>query len=282
MYDKRIYKDLKINCNQCFGYCCVALYFTASEGFPVDKVAGKPCINLQVDFRCLIHNQLAERRLKGCMSYDCFGAGQKVAQSTYDGRDWRSFPELSCQMFAVFSIMRELHEMLWYLTEALMLEINSNVWDRIKQLKEETERLTYLDANSLVAPDLPLQREKVKILINRTFENVTNQIPGNKKGSLPHRKSISGRADLIGADLKNTNLRGMDLRGAFLVAADFRGNDLSFTNLIGADLRDADIRGTNLERSLFLTQSQINAAKGDCSTRLPFWIEPPAKWYNSD
>ncbi|MCD8500650.1 MAG: hypothetical protein LRY71_01920 [Bacillaceae bacterium] len=81
-YDKRFYENLKNACSKCFGLCCVALYFSATEGFPTNKEAGRPCPNLKMDFSCVIHNSLAERGLKGCTAYDCFGAGQKVAQST--------------------------------------------------------------------------------------------------------------------------------------------------------------------------------------------------------
>jgi uncharacterized protein YjbI with pentapeptide repeats len=78
-YDKELHENLKIDCQKCFGFCCVALYFSASEGFPTDKDAGKPCINLQSDFNCAVHKNLRQKGLKGCTAYDCFGAGQKVA-----------------------------------------------------------------------------------------------------------------------------------------------------------------------------------------------------------
>lgn len=48
--------------------------------------------------------------------------------------------------------------------------------------------------------------------------------------------------------------------------------------MIGADLRDADIRGTDLSNSIFLTQSQINSAKGDDSTSIPSTLQRPAHW----
>lgn len=44
-YDIRLYEKLKNDCGKCFGFCCVALYFSDTEGFPNDKEAGKPCIN---------------------------------------------------------------------------------------------------------------------------------------------------------------------------------------------------------------------------------------------
>lgn len=274
----RLFNSLKNDCQKCFGFCCVALYFSVLEGFPVDKEAGKPCLNLQNDFSCGIHSSLIGKGLKGCTAYDCFGAGQKVAQITYNGQDWRKVPESAQAMFEVFSIMRQLHEILWYLTEALFLKINTDIKHNLKHFINETEELTYLDDISLMKLDIDSHRDKINPILKKISEIVGDQASRNQKKDLSRKKTIAGRLDLIGADLRKSNLMGMDLRGAFLIAADLRGNDLSGTSLIGADLRDADIRGSNLTESLFITQSQVNAAKGDFNTRLPEWLDYPKAW----
>ena len=49
-------------------------------------------------------------------------------------------------------------------------------------------------------------------------------------------------------------------------------------DLIGADFADADLRGANLTESLFLTQSQLDAAKGDNDTKLPPPLTRPTHW----
>ena len=277
-YDKRVYENLKNDCKKCFGFCCVALYFSASEGFPTNKEAGRPCANLKKDFSCAIHNTLIDKGLKGCTAYDCFGAGQKVAQVTYNGQDWRKVPESSQQMFEVFPIMRQLHEMLWYLTEALLIKMNSNIQDNLKQLISETEGLTYLNANALIELEIDSHRDKVNSLLKKVSELVRMKVPRDQKNTINSKKTIAGRLDLMGQDLRKINLMGSDLAGALLIAADLRGNNLTGTNLIGADLRNADIRGTNLTESLFITQAQVNTAKGDSNTRLPVWIDRPQVW----
>jgi uncharacterized protein YjbI with pentapeptide repeats len=68
------------------------------------------------------------------------------------------------------------------------------------------------------------------------------------------------------------------LRGACLIAANLRGVDLSWADLIGADLRDADLSGADLSNSIFVTQAQINSAKGDSKTKLPMMIVRPNYW----
>ena len=78
--------------------------------------------------------------------------------------------------------------------------------------------------------------------------------------------------------MRKTDLIGANLRGALLIAADLRGADLSGADLIGADFRDADIRDTNLSESIFLTQAQLNVAKGDAHTKLPSSLTCPAHW----
>jgi uncharacterized protein YjbI with pentapeptide repeats len=52
-------------------------------------------------------------------------------------------------------------------------------------------------------------------------------------------------------------------------AADLRGDDLRLADVTGADLRGADVRGADLATTLFLSPSQLEAARGDASTRLP-------------
>ena len=277
-FEEELFEDLKINCQECFGFCCVALYFSASDGFPNNKNAGKPCLNLQSDFSCSIHKDLRKKGLKGCTTYDCFGAGQKVAQITYAGHNWKENPELSNKMYEVFLIMRQLHEMLWYLKQALSIQTNEKIKNKINNLIAKTEDITKSAPDLLMTLDIEVHRDNVNALLRQTSELVRAKALGNNKTNLKRKKTIAGRLDCIGADLKKINLKGADLRGAFLIAADLRGNDLSYADLIGADLRDADIRGANLKDSLFITQSQINSAKGDSNTILPKSIVRPTSW----
>ena len=274
------YCNLQADCEKCFGLCCVALYFSATEGFPVNKDAGKPCINLQDDFRCSVHNNLKKKGLKGCIAYDCIGAGQKVSQVTYGGDDWKRNPESAKQMFDVFIIMRQIHEMLWYLEEALTLQSEHNMKDKLNAMINEIENLTLLSAESLIELDLGARRVGVNTLLLQTSELVRKKVKNNQMNSLNGKKTLGSGLDLIGADLRKKDLRGANLSGAYLIAANLRGVDLSFVDFIGADLRDTDLSGANLTNSIFLTQGQINTAKGDANTKLPKLLTKPRFWEN--
>jgi uncharacterized protein YjbI with pentapeptide repeats len=264
---------LKADCSNCFGLCCVALPFRASADFAIDKDAGEPCRNLQQDFGCGIHATLRENGFRGCTVFDCFGAGQKVAQQTFGGRSWREAPETAKQMFAVFPAMRQLHELLWYLTEALTLAAAEDFSGELRTVLAQTELLTSGTPDELALVDVDAHRVLVAGLLARVSETVRASAPHG-----PRVKRIGRGADLMGADLEGADLRAVSLRGAYLIAADLSRADLRLADLIGADLRDADLTGADLSTTLFLTQFQVNAAKGDSLTRLPDRIDRPTHW----
>jgi len=270
--------DMQGDCESCFGLCCVSLPFAKSTDFAMDKEAGNPCVNLQTDFRCGTHASLRQKGFRGCTVYDCFGAGQKVSQATFGGRDWRQAPESARQMFEVFPVMWQLHELLWYLSEAMTLPPAHSIRDELRLALEETTRLADLDPVSLLQLNVAAHRAEVNALLLRTSELVRDEARRRHQGPKGRGMKLGRGADLIGAKLKGADLRYANLRGAYLIAADLRGADLRFADLIGADFRDADIRGADLTDCLFLTQMQVNSAKGDDATRLPPVLSRPPHW----
>ncbi|MFE7857441.1 pentapeptide repeat-containing protein [Streptomyces sp. NPDC057403] len=263
--------DLHGDCANCFGLCCVALPFAASADFALDKAAGTPCPNLRDDHRCGIHARLRQKGFTGCTVYDCFGAGQQVSQVTFGGQDWRTGPrDRARRMFDVFPVVRQLHELLWYLTEALDLPAARPVHADLRRALEQTRELTRQTPEELAGLDVGAHRQQVNVLLLKTSELVRAGVHGR-------RKDRRG-ADLMGARLKGADLRGANLRGAYLIAADLTGADLRHADLIGADLRDADLSDADLTGAFFLTQPQLTAARGSAGTRLPASVTRPAHW----
>ncbi|MEV6110248.1 pentapeptide repeat-containing protein [Streptomyces sp. NPDC051940] len=264
-------QDLQADCGSCFGLCCVALPFAASRDFAADKAAGEPCGNLRGDFTCGIHARLRESGYPGCTVFDCFGAGQKVSQRTFGGTSWREAPGTAREMFAVFPVMRQLHELLWYVEEALTLPAARPVHGELRRMLAGLEGLTDSAADALAKVDVPAVRAEAAALLARASELArAAAVPGVRRD---HRG-----ADLMGRRLRGADLRGASLRGALLVAADLRGADLRSADVTGADLRDAQLAGADLTGCLFLTQSQLNAARGDATTRLPAGLGRPGHW----
>ncbi len=174
--------ELRADCERCFALCCVAPAFSASADFAIDKAAGQPCPNLRADFRCSIHDRLRPRGFAGCAAFDCHGAGQKVAQVTFGGRDWRADPTLAAPMFAAFAVMRPLHELLWYLNEALALSAVGPFRDELDEAFSATERMTNSPPEELVKLDVDAHRQQANAVL------------------------------LTGADLRGADLSGADLK----------------------------------------------------------------------
>jgi hypothetical protein len=261
-------QPLRADCSRCAGLCCVAPAFAASADFAIDKPAGLPCVHLQSDHRCGIHAQLRDRGFPGCTVFDCFGAGQQVVQHTFGGRSWRDFPDLAEDMFAVLPVMRQLHEGLWHLTEALARPAAAPLRDELRALRTRTEELAAAGAAELRSLDVAAHRRRIGELLGRVSALVRSGCRARSRRG----------ADMLGADLRRTGLCGADLRGAYLIGADLRDVDLGPADLLGADLRAADLRGADLSSCLFLTQPQLEAARGDAGTRIPAVLSRPGHW----
>ena len=260
---------LAADCNRCAALCCVAPAFSASADFDIDKPPGQPCPHLRGDFRCSIHGELRPRGFPGCASYDCFGAGQHVSQGTFAGRDWRQAPAIKAGMFAAFAVMRPLHELLWYLTEAGSLDAARPLHARLAAARRELVRLAGGSPAELAALDVAQIRRDVTPLLRDASRLA--------RGDISPERDLTG-ADLIGGDLRGARLSRASLRGTLLIGADLTGADLNGADFTGADLRGARLHGADLGGALFLTQAQIDAARGDVRTLLPPALTGPAHW----
>ncbi|MCU6712606.1 pentapeptide repeat-containing protein [Paenibacillus sp. J5C_2022] len=274
-------RQLRADCESCFGLCCVALPFSASSDFPVDKPAGQPCGHLQENFRCSVHSQLRNLGYRGCTVFDCFGAGQKISQVTYKGPDWRTHPDSATDMHSAFLAMRAIHELMWYVNEVLDRTSAHSLHKEAADKLRELERLSLQSADELGTLDTFALRDEISPLLMKTSELIRAEGKQSHHPSLGRKPRKIGRGtDQIGANLQGADLRGENMRGAFLIAADLSGADLRWADLIGADLRDANLCAADLRESLFLTQFQVNAAIGDARTKLPPTLERPQHWAN--
>jgi uncharacterized protein YjbI with pentapeptide repeats len=261
--------DLRPDCGRCFGLCCTGPGFSASADFAIDKPAGRPCPNLLPDFRCSIHDRLRDTGFVGCAVFDCYGAGQHVSQLTFGGRDWRQAPRTAGEMFAAFGVMRQLHELAWHLSEALGMAAARPLHAGLRAAFQATERLSRGDGAALTGLDVAAHRARVNDLLLRASELA-------RAGAAPWQ-DLRG-ADLTGRDLTGASLRGASLRGARLLGAVLRDADLTLADVTGADVRGADLAGADLSAALFLSQAQLDAARGDRRTRLPAARNRPAHW----
>ncbi len=260
--------DLRADCDRCFALCCVAPTFARSSEFAIDKPAGTPCPHLGDDHRCTIHDRLRDEGFAGCTAYDCFGAGQRLAQVTFGGRDWRTHDDVAAPIMAALPILRALHELLWYLGDALARPTSEPLAATLGSARDQVEEAAASPADRILGVDVDLLRSRVAPLLREAGDLARAGFDG---------PDLAGR-DLSGADLRRSELRGACLRGTRLLGADLGGTDLASADLLGADLRGADVRGARLAEALYLTQTQVGGARGDRSTTLPGDLERPSHW----
>src|SRR5690606_23762562 len=119
-----------------------------------------------------IHEDLRRSGFKGCTVFDCYGSGQKVVQVTFQGQDWRSDAATAKEMFAVFPVMTQLHEMMWYLTDAMQQDNAQLLRKELADMLGKTEQLTLLPAEELKKLDIPAHRALVNELLVKVSGNV--------------------------------------------------------------------------------------------------------------
>ncbi len=268
---------LRPDCSQCFALCCTAFGFTRSADFAIDKPPARPCPNLAADFSCTIHDRLRPRGFAGCTVFDCFGAGQAVSQRLFHGTSWRDNPGSAPDMFAAFRVMRQLHEMLWHLAQAEAVAYSPDAADEVRLLQVKVREVAEGNLGKVLTADVG----SLHLQVGEALRWVSEEVRAGYFSDGPQRHGLAPGADLAGANLSGSALCGADLRGSYLIGADLRGADLTAVDFLGADLRDARLDDADLSHSLFLTQAQITAARGNLSTRLPPGLEVPAHWIPS-
>ena len=152
---------LQADCAQCAGLCCVLLPFDKSDAFSFDKAGGEPCRHLAGDHSCKIHDELEARGFKGCVRFECYGAGQRVVQEVFDGADWRSDASLMKPMSEAFQKMRALHDLLVLLDEAGRLPLNGAARAELDRLWAGLQPDEPFTPASLSAFDLQVRKEEV-------------------------------------------------------------------------------------------------------------------------
>ncbi|MFO0726193.1 MAG: hypothetical protein U1E65_20585 [Myxococcota bacterium] len=154
--------ELSPRCEACAALCCVLSSFSASPDFAIDKAAGRPCPYLQPDCRCAIYAARAIRGFGGCLSYDCYGAGQRLTEA------WRDDPERGGldERIQLFSAVTTVHELAWLLLGASRLCPPALAELRV-ELQRAHQRLSDLELPAIRQLDLEAERTEAHALLRR-------------------------------------------------------------------------------------------------------------------
>ncbi len=111
--------------------------FDLSADFAEAKASNTPCSNLNADNGCAIHNDRQAMGFRGCIVFDCRGAGQRVTQSLFAGADWRTNDALRAQMSDTYRQVVRVHDMLALLDAARALDIPADRQDALTVMIEK-------------------------------------------------------------------------------------------------------------------------------------------------
>lgn len=252
------------DCVHCCGLCCTAFQFRGRAGCFDAKPAGVPCVHLDENNRCAVYAQREGLNLSWCLSFDCFGAGP-AALRRMGGQSWRDAPDGGAVLFQVFSQLLPLHQLEWYLVQALEAAQTPRFRAHLTELRQVNLQLQKLSIPELLTLDVESHRTQVSTALRQltTFH-------------CPHK--VPAHGNCVGRRFLGIDLREHDCSLALFQEADLRGCDLTGTSFLGADLTGADLSGADLSHALFLTQNQLNTARGSASTLLPAELERPPHW----
>lgn len=226
-------------------------------------------MHLQKDFRCQIHNELEHRNLKGCIGYDCFGAGQHVTQTIYAKQTWQSMPQSTKEIFDVFVVVFQLYQMRYFLLESMIIDPAKSLKGNISELLEENVMICNSHPSAILSFDIEDYRRRVNILLKQVCRLLQESM---------RYQSKDHPSDFAGRNFAYKDMRGLDLSTKLLIAAKFNHCVFDGAIFIGADMRDTDLSDADLKEAVFLSQGQINAARGNKNTKLPPYLDYPITW----
>lgn len=172
--DKTELEPYQINCSKCMSLCCITLYFSKTDGFPEDKISDIPCKNLQSDHKCKIHSLLLKQGLKGCMSYDCFGAGQNLCKQFSSLPNWETFNMQ--KLSQAFLTVTKVHQTLWYLKEASYLTVAYPSKNQFDSLLREGEKIAESSIDDLCTYNIESFRSNANTLMKEICFKVSQSL----------------------------------------------------------------------------------------------------------
>jgi hypothetical protein len=215
---------------------------------------------------------------RGCVIFDCFGAGQKVCQGTYNGHSWEDGTVDREEMLAAFTVVQQLSQWLWHLLQALSWPQARSAWTGVRQLCSTVEALRDQSGAQLLRIDLTGLGHDVDAALHTASAVVRAALLNGGYDEFAGLAAVDADADVRGMDLRDRVVPGCDLSGRRLIGVNLRSVDLDRVDVYRTDLREADVRGADFSGALYVAQYQLNSSCGDASTVIPQSLHRPAHW----
>lgn len=173
------------DCSRCAALCCLSLAFDRSESFAFDKAAGDPCPLLAPGHTCSIHAERERRGFRGCIGYDCRGAGQRVTEELFGGRSWQADPALARPMSEAFWRLRRVHELLAGLALTKRLALDPERVRRRSELEQVLDPPGGFERETLEALPLEAAAQAVREFLAGLRNRLAPDTPKPARRRLP-------------------------------------------------------------------------------------------------
>ena len=133
----------------------------------------------------------------------------------------------------------------------------------------ENETLCNSTPQIILDIDIKGYRNKVNIILKQVYDCIIKNFKNSNNDRL---------TEFLGKDFNKRDMSGLDLSMKLLIAANFDSCIFNGAVFLGADTRDVNFSNADLREAVFLTQRQINSAKGNRNTKLPSYLDYPVTW----
>ena len=152
---------------------------------------------------------------------------------------------------------------------AILIIPAKELWNDIQNLIDENEALCNSTPKYILDIDIESYRNKINIILKQVCTSIIKCFKNSDNKRL---------TDFLGRSFKKRDMSGLDLSMKLLIATNFDSCTFDGTVFLGADTRDTDFSNADLRESVFLSQGQINSAKGNRNTKLPKHLDYPVTW----
>ncbi len=158
-----VWPELKADCARCTGLCCVAYPFIDADKFGYDKPADQACRHLGPDCRCAIHDEREQMGFRGCITFDCNGAGQRAVNDLFRHVDWRTGGVAAGEILDAFRALTHIHAALAQLKVMEELPLDAGQLERFQALFSRLEPASAWTVETLDA--FPAQRAEKEVQV---------------------------------------------------------------------------------------------------------------------
>lgn len=166
------------------------------------------------------------------------------------------------------NLIYRMFQLRFFLYESKKLASSEILLPEIEQLLQENDAICKLSIEEMLHYPIDSYQDKVNYILKKSCVELKKFL-GVKKVT---------ETNFLNRNFRGKNLSGFDFNMKPLIASDFHNCKLKGATFIRTDTRDANFDGADLREAVFLSQGQINAAKGSRRTKLPKHLKYPVTW----